>query len=161
MITIENNMFFAIVEDYVGKGIPVTLQVKGNSMFPLLRNERDLVEFHPYNDGELKRGAIVLFRTDSGFIMHRIIKRSGNNFIIRGDGICKNCEYTTLKDIIAIVKTVTRISLKGRKKVIRCDSFKWRAISNIWLLFTPLRRYIIALLRRMTTPHNIAGYKSR
>lgn len=150
MFTIDNNTFFSTVEVYIQKGMPVTLRVKGTSMFPLLRNERDLVEFHPFKEQELQRGAIVLFRHKQQFIMHRIIKRTGNELIIQGDGICGKYEQASVSDVIALVKTVIRVSGKNKEKAIACSSFQWRFLSASWMLLSPFRRYLLAIYRRLS-----------
>ena len=43
MKTIPNDTFFACVEAELAEGRPVRFRLKGNSMYPLLRNGKDVV----------------------------------------------------------------------------------------------------------------------
>lgn len=57
----------------------------GISMWPLLRNRRDMFVVEPVNR-ELRVGDVVLYpKFDGHLIFHRIVKIRENDYVIRGD----------------------------------------------------------------------------
>ena len=62
------------IEGKLEKGQKVTIPVKGISMLPFIRGERDLVELTAPDRSRLQRDDIVLFRTHGRWIMHRILR---------------------------------------------------------------------------------------
>lgn len=51
MILLPNQLFFAEVEAMLSEGREVQIRMKGHSMRPLLRSERDQVVLTPYEIG--------------------------------------------------------------------------------------------------------------
>lgn len=143
MKSVANEIFFEHVEALIADGESVRLSIRGNSMRPWLRDGRHEVIVAPHSDGDLKKGAIVLFRCDGRHILHRIRRRTGRNLVLAGDGNCGTTEHCTTDDVAAVaVAVVTR---KGR--IIRCSSPVWRLKSACWLMLpTIVRRYVLALL---------------
>lgn len=73
-----------IIYEIVSAGGSVRLDVKGNSMKPLLRSERDSVVLKKVSD--IKKYDVVLFRTQNGRIaLHRIIDIDDSVYTIAGD----------------------------------------------------------------------------
>ena len=63
MILLPNQLFFAEVEAMLSEGREVQIRMKGHSMRPLLRSERDQVVLTPCTDpARLRPGDVVLFR---------------------------------------------------------------------------------------------------
>ena len=62
MKQIPNELFFTWVETEIAEGNSVRFRLKGQSMFPLLRNERDEVVIYPCVADELQPMDVVLFR---------------------------------------------------------------------------------------------------
>ncbi len=63
MILLPNQLFFAEVEAMLAEGREVQIRMKGHSMRPLLRSERDRVVLAPCTDpARLQPGDVVLFR---------------------------------------------------------------------------------------------------
>ncbi len=60
----------------------------GYSMFPMLRDRRDIVVVEPVEE-RLKKNDIALYKRGDGYILHRVIKVLPDEYIIRGD----NCYY--------------------------------------------------------------------
>lgn len=147
---LANKLFFAQVEAMLAEGQDVALRVKGYSMRPLLRNERDVVVLTPYRpDTPLRNGEIVLFRFQGRHILHRIVEIENNRLTLAGDGNYRQREHCTISDVVAVASRVIRKN--GRE--IRCDSRKWLRMSRAWCaLPAPVRRYILAVLFRL-------GYK--
>ena len=75
MILLPNQLFFAEVEAMLSEGREVQIRMKGHSMRPLLRSERDQVVLTPCTDpARLRPGDVVLFRCEGRHILHRILR---------------------------------------------------------------------------------------
>ena len=133
------------IRTLVSEGKSVTLTVKGNSMNPFIVHLRDRMTLGPWEDEDIRKGTVALVRDSRGnYVIHRIIKRDKNTVTLLGDGNVGFTETSTTADIIGIMKSVER---KGR--VWTKDSLVWRTYSWIWMVLTPLRRYPLAIWRRL------------
>ncbi|MDR0907717.1 MAG: S24/S26 family peptidase [Rikenellaceae bacterium] len=144
MKKIPNNIFFDEVTRLIEQGEAVTITVRGTSMTPFLRDGRDKVILTPFEDADLARGAVVLFRHKERHILHRIIRRRGNSLEIQGDALFTT-ETATVTDVVAVVKEIVRPS--GR--VIRNGSVCWRYMWVISARRNGLRKLLHALKHRM------------
>jgi hypothetical protein len=153
MMEISQEWLFKEAKDFLSQGEKVIIRIRGKSMNPYLRERKDCVVLSPYRPEELQVGAIVLFTYRDKYILHRIIGRKGDCFVIQGDGICKNTEIVPKQDIIAVVRTVIRPS--GKEVSVqswggRAYWFCWRHIRLgrylLWFLHK-IRRIIILLFR--------------
>lgn len=146
MKTLPNDIFFAEVERLISEGGSVVLTVNGYSMRPFIRSGRTRVVLSPCDTDSLRKGDVVLFRYRGGHVLHRIVKREGDRFILAGDGNYKIREQCTAADIVAAVVTI--IGHNGRE--VPHDSLRWRWGSALWTSLHPfVRRCILALLWRM------------
>jgi len=146
MKRIANPLFFAQVEELIAAGEEVQLRVKGYSMRPWLRNERETVVLQLHRDEELQPGAVVLFRYRGRHVLHRIIRRDGDRLTLAGDGNYRQEEHCTTGDVVAVVRRI--VSPGG--KVTECASSRWQRRSRWWLALPPLvRRYMLAVLARL------------
>lgn len=143
---IENDLFFNNVTGLLKEGRTVTIPVKGWSMLPFIRPEKDTVtlcgaaSYTPEGKEEVSpaAGDIVLFRYHGRFIMHRILEvRPDGIYRIQGDGVPKNEETCRYQDICGKVITINRNGTVPidpySKKMMRRLSF--------WNIFKPFRRY--------------------
>ena len=143
---LNNNIFFAEVEELLAEGKQVTILVRGNSMRPLMRDGRDKVVMRKANDEDIKKGAVMLFRYRGSHVMHRVTKIEGDVVVFEGDGNYKLQEVATRKDIVAVVEAIVRPS--GRR--IECSSRRWRVLSFMWLSQARFeRRVILGIMRRL------------
>lgn len=147
MIQLSNQLFFAQVEEMLRKGQEVQLRVKGYSMRPLLRNERDVVVLAPWrHDEELQCGDIVLFRYRGRHVLHRIVHIDATQLTLAGDGNYRIQEHCLPQDVVGIARRVIRPD--GRE--IACDSPQWRRMSHAWLMWPSMvRRIVLGLLFRL------------
>lgn len=128
----------------VSEGKRVVVRVKGNSMLPFLRNGRDSAELDKVS--EPKCGDIVLAYVDnSRFVLHRIVGMDGDKVVLMGDGNIKGCEYCRVTDIKA--KAVTIIKENGKK--IDCTSASHLKKARLWRKLLPIRRYLLAIYKRI------------
>ena len=124
MILLPNQLFFAEVEAMLSEGREVQIRMKGHSMRPLLRSERDQVVLTPCTD-------------------HRIVRRDGDRLTLAGDGNYRITEQCTTRDVAGIAVRIIRAS--GR--VVGCDSPGWQLRSRLWLAIPPwLRRQVLRVL---------------
>ena len=144
MKPLPNDIFFAQVESEIAEGKSVRFKVKGSSMFPLLRNEKDEVCLSPLT-ADPKMMDIVLFRFKGKHILHRIIDIKGDTYIIQGDGIYMSSEYCRRQDIVGIVTSLHKVGCKP----ISTSSALYRFFSVLWLKFRFCRRYLLAILWRL------------
>lgn len=127
------------------EGKNVRLYIRGNSMFPFLRDGKDVLELCPPGDKALRRGDVVLFRYGGKLLLHRIIALQGDHFIMQGDSCWQSKEKAVRADIFAILFAVRYPD--GRIRY--CQSFSWRFYSALWLYFRFIRPYLLAVLRCM------------
>jgi len=134
----SNNVFrksisdmFPVIYDIVSSGGSVKLDVKGNSMRPLLRSERDAVILKKAD--VIKKYDVVLFKKDDGSIaLHRIISIKDSSYTIAGDN--QGLDFGIKHDAL-IAKAVE--FQRGR----HCISEKQiRSFGRFWFAIYPLRR---------------------
>ena len=123
-----------------GKKIPVTIQLHGTSMEPLIRGWKDLVTIIPVTE-KVQVGDIVLFRRkDGSYVVHRLYQIKGEWMQTWGD----NCRFpdepvpasSVLGIVCAVVKNGTNVLLntdEQRKKGIRWMNSKFR--KKIWFFY--------------------------
>ena len=110
MKAIPNKLFFDYVAERLSTGDNVRLRLKGNSMFPLLRNNRDIVVLAPCACEALAPMDVVLFRYRGDYVLHRIVRRNGDSLLMQGDGVYASYEQCTVGDVVGRVVAVCRQS---------------------------------------------------
>lgn len=134
----------AEISRLISEGKTVSITAKGYSMNPFIIHLRDQITLGPWNDSQIKKGAVVLVKESRGnFVIHRIIKREGNRLTLMGDGNIGITETADVKNIIGLMVSVTK---KGRTYSV--EGLRWRLYSWLWRLVTPVRRYPLALWRK-------------
>ena len=129
----------------ISEGHTVTITAKGYSMNPFIVHMRDQITLGPWKDEQIRKGAVVLVKDNRGhYLIHRIIRRDGGLIHLMGDGNVGIKETASVGNIIGIVTAITK-----KKRTYRTDGPIWRLYSWIWGLLTPVRRYPIALWRRL------------
>ena len=134
------------VRKLISEGVTVELKAKGYSMNPFIMHMRDKLFLGPWEDNEIRKGAVVLVKDRRGFyLVHRIIERNGDEITLMGDGNIGLKEKADVKEVIGILKAIKR---KGRTYN-TADSKVWRLYSTLWTWLTPLRRWPLGLWRRL------------
>ena len=142
-LVINNDEFFASVLECLSKGSDATIPVKGFSMLPFIRAEKDLVVLGTVD--ELREKDIVLFRYCGRYVMHRIISIDGDRVEIMGDGVLENRERVLRSDICAKAKAILRGGKRRRDPYSR--SGLW--LFDRWYAMLPVRRYLLWIYRRL------------
>lgn len=97
-----------LITDTLSKGKTVKFMPKGNSMLPMLRQDIDSVEISPIRE-ELKKYDLIFYKRDNGsYILHRIIRVVGNEYICAGDNQLITEKGVRNDQILAIVTAYYR-----------------------------------------------------
>lgn len=134
---IPNTIILEEAGQLLEEGRTVRFTPLGNSMLPFIRGGRDNVVLS--KKGSIEVGDIVLARlAGPRYVLHRVIKRDGDALTLMGDGNVSGTESCTVADIMG---TAVEIGRDG-KTVIPGKARLWRALK-------PIRRYILAIYRRL------------
>ena len=112
----------------------VPLVISGSSMTPFLVHGRDTVYLSKVT-APLTRGDMILYRRDSGdYILHRIFRAEGDNYILVGDAQTMMEPGIRADQVLAVATAVRR---KG--KLLKQGSFWWDFFEKVWIRMVPLR----------------------
>ncbi|MBE6177477.1 MAG: hypothetical protein E7149_03105 [Rikenellaceae bacterium] len=128
----NNVLVFGAVRDLLLEGKSVKISVKGQSMLPFFRSGSTIL-LRPLRDGDLRRLNVVLADIGGHFAVHRIIRVEPNRITLLGDGNTAGVEIVAPEAIYGIVDI----------------SALHRFFARLWLWMRPLRRYPLAILRRI------------
>lgn len=134
---VSERQLFPLIEEELRQRRKVRFTVSGNSMWPWIIHNRDSVLLEKTDVNTLKKGDIILFRTEQGHhVLHRITGVTRVGFITTGDG---NLHRDGLVPFDAVLARAAAIHRKDR--VISCDSLGWRLLSRFWMLTFPVRAF--------------------
>ena len=72
-------------EELLARDGQVTTHVVGTSMLPLLHNRQSIVTVESVSRVPPRRGDVVLYKVSGTYILHRVIRIQGGDYLIRGD----------------------------------------------------------------------------
>lgn len=110
----------------------VVISTAGYSMAPMLRDRKDTVEIHTPTKSPRKYD-VVLFKKGNRLVLHRIIKVTGDGYIIRGDNAIEK-DAVKPEDIIGVLYAFTR----NGKRYTGTD-ISYRIYSRLVVIFHPLK----------------------
>lgn len=114
-------------------------------MNPFIMHLRDIIILGPWKDEDIRKGAVVLVKDTKGhYIIHRIINREESHITLMGDGNVGLTEDAEVKDVLGLM-----ISVKRKGRTYGTDGLIWRLYSWFWMLITPVKRYPLALWRKL------------
>ncbi|MEE3451548.1 MAG: S24/S26 family peptidase [Acutalibacteraceae bacterium] len=116
----------------------------GDSMQPLIRQDRDLLIIEK-PQGRLKKYDVPLYKRDSGqYVLHRILKVRKDDYVICGDNrYCKEYGITD-RQIIGVLTAVVR---KGKE--ISVNDRRYKLYVHLWCDLFPLRVFILKFVGTM------------
>ena len=128
----------------VQDGVSVTFPVKGRSMLPFIIGGCESVVLQ--KPDELKVGDVVLAEiAPEHYVVHRIIRIGPDDRItLMGDGNIRGTESCTRKHVLARATHV--VNAKGERRSLDSKGQMFKA--RVWYRIRPLRRIILAVLRR-------------
>ncbi len=110
----------------------------GDSMMPLIRQDRDLLVIRPVH-ARLKKYDVPLYRRDSGkYVLHRILKVRDQDYVICGDNRWSREYGITDKHIIGVLTAVIRDG-----KEIPVTDKKYLCYVHLWCDFFPIRALLL------------------
>ena len=133
---IPNEVLLPEVARLISEGHTVTLTVRGNSMNPFLVDRRDRIVLGPFTDNDLHLNGRIVFP--------RITRRNGKELTLQGDGNIRITEQTSVDDVMGIMIAAIR-----KEKEYPCNGRIWQRYSFWWLKLTPVRRWLLAIFRRI------------
>ena len=142
-------MTHSSIEKEIAEKGRLTYTGKGISMWPLIRQKKDVVVIER-PQGKLKKYDVALYKTDKNkhrYTLHRIIGVTENGYVCRGDN-CMRKESGITEDMI--IGVMTELYRGGKK--ISLDSTSYNAYVNLNQLSYPIRfcfYSIIRLLRKI------------
>ena len=130
--TVKNREIFAIIRDSLLEGESALVSVRGESMLPFFRSG-STIRLRPVKEEDIRKYAVVLADAGHAFVVHRIIEVGTDNITLLGDGNYNGTEQ------------VTRDKIYG---VVDCSALHI-FFAKIWLWLRPVRRYPLAIFRRI------------
>ena len=128
----------------VEEGVSVTLPVDGRSMLPFIIGGKESVILQQPRQPQI--GDVVLALVEDGrYVVHRIIRIDGDLVTLMGDGNLVGTERCTIASIKALATHV--VDAKG--KMHQIDTPWRRRAAQLWWHLRPVRRYLLAIYRRV------------
>ena len=144
-ITKDKGVMMKEIQQLISEGKTVSITAKGYSMNPFIRHLQDTITVGPWKDADIMKGTAALVRTTSGdYVFHRIVDRKGDMLTLEGDGNVGLKEKATIDNVIGIMHSITR---GGREYT--SSSLTWKTYSLFWRLLSPVKRYPLAIWRRL------------
>lgn len=138
---ISLSKIYPIIKEKLESGGTVELPITGTSMLPLLVAGRDTVDIVSCDSP--KNRDIIFYRRDDGhFVLHRIIGKDENGYILCGDNQWVKEHGIQDRHIIGVVTAIKR---KGKKFSV--DKKPYACYVNIWACVLPIRKYILYIFR--------------
>ena len=130
--TIANRELFAIVRDTLLEGKTVRISVNGQSMLPFFRSG-STITLRPVCDDDIRKYNVVMADAGDSFVVHRIIEVGEEYITLLGDGNYIGTERVERNKIYGVVD---------------CSALHI-FFAKIWLWLRPVRRFPLAIFRRI------------
>lgn len=129
-ITVPLAELYPIMKEVLDQGNAFCITVRGNSMYPFLRDLRDQAVFAPLNSRAIRRGDIVFYQRASGqFVMHRVYSVDENGVMT----LVGDAQWTLEPGIRPdqLRAYVVKVIRKGKE--ISCEQGAWRALMTLYM----------------------------
>ncbi|MBR4319870.1 MAG: S24/S26 family peptidase [Oscillospiraceae bacterium] len=137
-------MINSTFEEVLAKNGKLIYTNVGDSMMPLIRQDKDLLVIEPVH-GRLKKYDVPLYRRDSGqYVLHRILKVRQEDYVICGDNRWKKEYGITDRHIIGILTGIVRDG-----KTIPVTDKKYLLYVHVWCDFFPIRAILICIRNKL------------
>ncbi len=145
----------SVFEERLTRDGKLVYKTHGSSMRPLLRQDRDLVVIEPPAKPPEKYD-VVLYRRGGSTVLHRVIKRSGDDYLIRGDNTYA-LETVPSDNIFGVLTGFVRGKKASSKKSSADNAGEgrltpvtdrgYRVYSRVWCAIYPVRAAFAAIRR--------------
>lgn len=141
---ISLNEIYPAIKETLNYGGTVELPITGTSMFPLLKAGRDTVIIKAGTNYSVCD--IIFYRRDDGhFVLHRIVGKDKDGYILCGDNQTVLEKGITEKNIIAKV-----IEIHRNGKIIDVNDPKYVKRVKLWIKALPKRRLPLTVMRKLS-----------
>ncbi|MFR9649187.1 MAG: hypothetical protein SNJ33_01285 [Rikenellaceae bacterium] len=149
-VVVDNSELLDDVAAMVASGERVVLLTKGQSMLPFIVGGRDSVELTKV-DSEICIGDILLAKISNPtcYVIHRVINIENEKITLMGDGNLVGTEECHTSDVAARITAIIK-----PYKSINPNSKSQRKYAKIWKILQPVRRYLLAIFRRIIYKKN-------
>lgn len=145
-VTLEE--ILPIIEEVINAGGEISFTPNGNSMRPMLRTGEDTITLKAVNK-PLKKFDLPLYRRENGqFVLHRVIGKNKQGYIMRGDNQLVK-EYGITDD--NIIGVVTAFNRGGKAHSVNDFSYKLYILlrcNPVTVLLRKIKRGIKYLFRK-------------
>ena len=143
---LSNEAVFDLARELFTKGKSLKFVVSGNSMYPFIRHERDIVTLAAATLDEVKVMDIVLaYRANDGkYFLHRLVKKTADTFYMVGDAFTAFEGPIPASALIGVVTEVYRVNRRNGSEKLMSGPF-YRLLIRLWRIVRPLRPAIIKL----------------
>ena len=107
---------------------------KGESMRPLIRPGRDLVEISRKGPGRCRKHDVALYLRDGKYVLHRVLQVRPADYVMAGDHQIYKETGVTDEQILGVLSAVIR----GGKRVAVTDR-GYRCYVRVWCGLYPVR----------------------
>ena len=120
------------LEDLLARDGVLVYKIKGTSMEPMLRQNRDLVVVRPPSS-RLRKYDVALYKRGGNYVLHRVVGVRNGCYLIRGD----NTFSTEIVPENAVIGVLVSFTHKGRQ----CNVTErgYLRYVRIWDILYPLR----------------------
>ena len=132
-------------EEQLAKNGKLIYTNKGDSMMPLIKQDRDLLIIKPVQ-GRLKKYDVPLYKRDSGqYVLHRILKVRKNDYVICGDNRWVKEYGIRDRHIIGVLGAVIR-----NGKEVSVNNWKYKLYVHLWCDLFPLRAMMAHVISKIS-----------
>ena len=129
-------------EDVIERNGRLVYTNVGDSMRPLIRQDRDILVIEKPK-GRLKKYDVPLYKRDSGqYVLHRVLKVRPDDYVICGDNRYSKEYGISDRHIIGVLTAVVR---DGKEMPI--TDLRYRLYVHLWCDFFPIRAVILKTRR--------------
>ena len=131
------------IEELLSRDGKIVYKAKGRSMLPMLRHDHDLVLIEAVNSSSAPpaRYDVVLYKVDGKYVLHRVLRIDGDQYLIRGD----NTYSVERVPADAVIGVLTGFVRDGRQ--ISVHDWRYRLYVRIWCALYPLRAALMRIRR--------------
>lgn len=129
-----------VIRDVLESGGEFQIYPRGTSMLPLLWQDRDWVTLVKPVEPPRIRDIILYQRTDGSYVLHRIMKREKDGYVLCGDNQAWLERGIQPEQIIGVVNAM---GINGKRYL--KDSIRMQLYERIWC-FMPLRKLYFRVL---------------
>ena len=104
----------------------------GSSMLPLFRDGKDIVIISK-KSAPLKKYDVALYRVGDKYVLHRVVGRRGDSYLMRGDNTYA-VEHVLDSDVLGILAEYIK---NGKRRSV--NAFSYKVYSRVWNFIYPAR----------------------